>query len=97
MGKQIIKQPDGKYAVFSSVTDTIIFWDATEEEVVQYFVDRVVEGTRRSVEKILTHVAADKPRKAYYQFAMTWEEALQSDRERGGEAHLDFSPCLEES
>lgn len=90
VGNQIIKQPDGKYAVFSSITDTIVFWDATEEEVVQFFVDKVAEDTRRSVEKILTHVSAGQPRKAYYQFAMTWKEALSYDREHGGEAWEEY-------
>lgn len=90
VGNQIIKQSDGKFAVFSSVTDTIIFWDATREEVVQFFVDRAVEDTRRSVEKVLAHVAADKPRKAYYQFAMTWDEALREDRDHGGEVWREY-------
>lgn len=30
MGNQIIKQPNGLFAIFSSITDTIIVWDASE-------------------------------------------------------------------
>ncbi|MFJ5984360.1 hypothetical protein [Lentzea sp. NPDC092896] len=90
VGNQIIKQPDGKYAVFSSITDTIIFWDATHDEVVQFFVDRAAEDTRRSVEKVLAHVAADNPREAYYQFTMTWQEALKDDRAGGGTVWKEY-------
>jgi len=91
VGNQIVKQPDGKYAIFSSITDTIVFWDATYDEIVQFFVDRAIEDTKRSVQKVLDHVAADEPRKAYYQFTMTWEEALRDDRDGGGEVWKEYS------
>ena len=86
MGYQIIKQPDEQFAIFCSYTDTIIIWDATSEEVMGWFLEREAARVRRDVGRLLEHVAADKPRKAYYQFAMTWEEALEEDREHGGEA-----------
>lgn len=86
MGSQILRQPDGLYAVFSSETDTIVVWDATEDEIVEHFVEIAVERTRRDVQRILGHVAADEPRRAYFQFALSWEKALEEDREHGGEA-----------
>lgn len=91
MGKQIIKQPDGKFAVFCSNTDTIVVWDGTQDEIIQWFVERAVESTTRQVEKLLGHVAADDPRKAYFQFAMTWDEALADDRAHGGDASRYFT------
>jgi hypothetical protein len=90
MGYQIIKQPDGKLAVFSSITDTIVMWDATEDEVVEFFVEIEVQKTTERVRQMLVPVVADEPRKAYYQFAMTWEAALESDREHGGSVHEAF-------
>lgn len=91
MGNQIIRQPDGQLAIFSSNTDTIIVWDATEDEVLQWFVDRAAEDTRRQVRDILRHVIAGQPARAYYQFAMTWQEALESDREHDGEVWRHFA------
>ncbi len=85
MGHQIIQQPDGRFAIFSSNTDTIHVYDAMAEEVEEYFVQRVVEDERRRVRQLLEHVAAGESRKAYYQFAMTWAEALEEDREHDGE------------
>ena len=86
MGQQIIKQPNGLYAVFSTNTDTITVWDATEDELVEHFTEQAAEDARQAVRRKLRHVAADEPRKAYHQFAMTWDEALVHDREHGGEA-----------
>jgi hypothetical protein len=86
MGQQIIKQPDGQFAIFSSESDTIIMWDASGPEIIDWFVEQAAEQARRSAERLLGHVASEHPRKAYYQFTVTWEEALSADQEHGGEA-----------
>ena len=91
MGNQIIKQPDGRFAIFSSITDTIIVWDATADEIVEYFAEQAAERAREDVRRKIEHVAAGEPRRAYFQFAMTWEEALATDREFGGDASTEVS------
>ena len=88
MGKQIIQQPNGQFAIFSTGTDTVHVWDATAEEIEEHFVNRAADDERRRVREILAHVAAGNPSKAYYQFAMTWAEALEADEEHGGEVWL---------
>jgi hypothetical protein len=84
MSQQVIRQPNGKYGVFSSITDTIIVWDATDVELVEWFAEQAAEDARQAARRVLGHVAAGQPRKAYFQFTLTWEEALESDREHGG-------------
>lgn len=86
MGNQIIRQPSGKFAIFSSITDTVIFWDATEDEIVEHFAERAAERAREDARRLISHVAAGDARKAYYQFAMTWEKALTEDRKHRGTA-----------
>lgn len=86
MGNQIIRQPSGKYAIFSTYTDTITVWDATEDEIVEHFAERAAEVARRDARRLLGHVAAGNPRAAYFQFAMSWEEALAEDRKHHGTA-----------
>lgn len=88
MGRQIIRQPSGLFAVFSSVTDTIILCDATEDEVVEWFAEEAAEDARQNARRKIEHVAAGEPRRAYSQFAMTWDEALKKDREHGGEVSV---------
>ncbi len=46
MGSQIIQQPNGQYAIFSTITDTIIMWDADAGDVEEYFVDRAAKQER---------------------------------------------------
>ncbi|HEY5986679.1 MAG TPA: hypothetical protein VIV12_09915 [Streptosporangiaceae bacterium] len=89
MGQQIIRQPDGYYAVFSSITDTIIMWDASAEEVVEWFTEQATEDTRRKVNQLIEKVAAGE--RAYYQFTMTWNEALAKDERHGGDAWKAFA------
>ena len=85
MGHQIIRQPDGKLAVFSSVVDSWIIMDATPEDLGDYYAEKAAEDARRDVARILGHVLAGEPRKVYCQFARTFDEANQSSREHGGE------------
>jgi len=82
MGWQVIKQPDGRLSIFSSVVDDWIYVDCTPEEAVQVFVDQVAEDTRSNVQRIVDLVVAGDAKKAYYQFAMTWDEANQQIAER---------------
>lgn len=86
MGQQIVRQPDGRYAIFWSITDTIVLWDATEDEVVEFFVEQATKDARMQASRALYHVADGHPERAYYQFALTWDEALEKDREHGGDA-----------
>lgn len=92
MGEQIIKQPGGLYAVYSSITRTIHVYDATRAEILDHFADQAAADARRIVESKLEHIDNDDPRSAYYQFALTWDEALEMDRTHGGDAWRDCLP-----
>lgn len=85
MGQQIIKQPDGKLAVFSNNTDTFIVVDATPEELVEWRAEEAAEAARERTRTELEKVLAGDSRAAYFQFAMTWEEAAELNREHGGD------------
>lgn len=86
MGYQIIRQPNDLFAIFSSYTNTIIVYDGTEDEIVEWFADEAAERAREGIRRTIGFVAAGEPRRAYFQFAMTWEEALKEHYERGGKA-----------
>lgn len=85
MGYQIIKQPDGQLAIWSTYTDTLAMWDASRDEVVEFFVESAMENAARSAERAVDAVMDDQPSRVYAQFAMTWGEAVERDREMGGE------------
>jgi hypothetical protein len=83
---QIIKQPDGKLAIFSSVVDQIIVWDATAEEIVDWFARDAAEQAAERTRWDLERLEQRGPGWVYRQFALSWERAVEKDREHGGEA-----------
>lgn len=80
MGQQIIKQPDGKLAVFSSITDSFIVTDATEEEIVEWRAQKAAEDERERTRAELRRVQDEANRRPYFQFTLTWEEASEKDQ-----------------
>ncbi|MDX5569533.1 hypothetical protein PYK79_48440 [Streptomyces sp. ID05-04B] len=81
MGQQIIKQPDGRLAVFSSVVDAFVVVDATPEEILDWRAEEAAAKARESTQRELDAVLAGDPRRVYFQFARSWEEAAAMDRE----------------
>jgi hypothetical protein len=78
VGHQIIKQPNGFYAVFSSIVDDFILLDATPDEIIE---DEVADARRTITEYVRRKVAAlNRGEKPYYQFTMTWKQALKERR-----------------
>lgn len=75
MGHQIIQQPDGLFCVFSTVTDSIITYDATEEKLMYYYANRAAQEAVRLTRDILENVKAGTPERFYHQFALTFEDA----------------------
>lgn len=86
MGCQVIKQPDGKLMIFDSTSDIIVYWDATPDEVVQWFADDAATRARVAVQRIVTDVLAGQEGHHYGRLAMTFDEAIKDDSEHGGDA-----------
>ena len=93
MGHQIVKQPDGKLAIFSDSVNDWIVWDATAEEVVEYYAERAAESARESARRTVGHVMADEPRKSYYQFTQTF--AVLNAVSKHGQGHVLPGPVDE--
>lgn len=74
MGHQIVKQPDGRLAIFSDGVDAWIVWDATPDEIVEYYAERAAESARDSARRTVDNVINDDPRKSYCQFTATFAE-----------------------
>lgn len=85
MGQQIIQQPDGRLAVFSTIVDAFIIVDATPEEILDWRAEEAAKEARRKTQRQLDHVLAGEPERSYFQFTMTWEGAARMDRENAPE------------
>ncbi|MGO9016152.1 MAG: hypothetical protein ACLQF0_14375 [Dissulfurispiraceae bacterium] len=70
---QIIKQPNGKYALFSSVVYGFTATDLSREKIIEEFLQDKRESITGNVLNICDKL--DKGEKAYHQFSMTWEDA----------------------
>lgn len=84
MGRQIIKQPDGRYAVWSSVVDSFVMIDASPEEIIDDMLADEKDRIQKQVAEVIAKLAAGK--KPYHQFTMTWAEAMATHAEIHGEA-----------
>ena len=53
MGAFIVKQPNGKYARFSTIVDCITDYDMTEEDYIELCIERAKEEAEREARTIL--------------------------------------------
>lgn len=85
MGHQIIEQPDGRLAVFSTVVDAFVVLDATPEELADWYAEEAAKDARERTQRQVARLLRDGPRETYGRRALTWDEALRMHRERGHE------------
>ena len=70
MGQQIIKQPNGLYAIWSTHVDDFLWYDMTAEEYVKIRADEAAEEARELIRKM---EAGECP----YHHWMTYAEAIE--------------------
>lgn len=83
MAEQIIKQPDGRLAVFSTITDSLIVLDASPEEIVEWRSKRAAANERARTRQELDRLLDENDPGPYYQFAMTWAQVVAKGRGSG--------------
>lgn len=82
MAHQIIKQPDQRYLVWSTIVDDIIVYDADRQEVVDYFAEVAAREARDRAGMMIDLVDED-PGRAYAQFTIPFEQvAVRLDEVR---------------
>lgn len=86
MGVRVVAQPGGLFAIVHSGTNTIVAWDCSRDEVIDFFVEQAAPGVReeagRGIERAERVSAAEK--------SAAWAAALLRDQEYGGSAHEYF-------
>jgi len=83
MGEQIIIQPNGEYAVWSTIVDDFIYIDiSSKEELIEVFLHREKQTITRKVNAIVkTLKEGGKP---YYQFTRTFDECITTIKDLHG-------------
>ena len=82
MGRQIIEQPNGLFAEFSSVVDDFVSLDNTVEELIAERIEHEAKEIRRRISSIVAELEAGG--KPYHQFTMTFDEAVEHIKELHG-------------
>jgi hypothetical protein len=75
MGWQIIKQPNGKYCIFSSVVDNVVYYDGTPEQILEAIIEAETTPIRRKVNETISQL--DKGEKPYHQFTKSFDEMIK--------------------
>ncbi len=77
MSIQYILQPNGKWAIYSTVTEEIKAYDATEKDLIRYAVS---EAKKRVVQEVRAYLDRVKHGRTN-QFHLTWEQAINKTAE----------------
>lgn len=90
MGGFIAKQPNGLYCRFSTVVDTITHMNMTEEDYINYCVERAKEEAEREAEDVLKHYvhSFDEVKDSFRPGNNTIEEFNEMLHEMGDEEGL---------
>lgn len=88
MGRHIIQQPDGKFCIFSTYIDQIMYRDKTAEEVVEICVEEAANIERERVTTIVTELAAGSRNPNFYS-RITYEEAEELHKLHSEESRND--------
>ncbi len=75
MGQQIIQQPNGKFCLFDSITDTFVLMDYTGSEMVEYIADEAKCRAKKQAQQLIDSI--ERKEKPYYQFTMTFSQAAK--------------------
>lgn len=93
MGWIVVKQPNDNYAVFSSVVDHFIVWDATRDEIEAFLIEEAVQRAKAQAASMIK--AADEDQDRYKINAprkgdglKRWRECLGIVRGNHGKAEV---------
>lgn len=75
MGHKIIKQGDGKYGLFSTISDRIWALDCNEAEMIRIWRRRAAERAEKEMKEWLAEIKGDGPRPS--QGTITLKQALK--------------------
>lgn len=75
MGTQIVKQPNGKHALWSSIVDNFTLVDADANDIIESFVDDFRRRCTADVNRVIAELERDG--KPYHQFTKSFEDCLE--------------------
>lgn len=83
MGHQIIRQPNHKFGIWSSIVDDFVLVNATREDIIQYYIKESEKNIRLSVYTEMD--ALDSGERPHAQFTKSFRQAIDWIGEVHGE------------
>lgn len=83
MSRQIIKQPNGKYCVFSSIVDNVIMYNATPEAIINKWAAEQKGRIEIEVKAITEQL--ENGQQPYYQFTFSFDQMISFIKDIHGE------------
>lgn len=74
--RQILKQPNGLYAEYSTIVDAFVLLDATKEEIILEAEREAARDAREKCEAAFKRLESGSSMSS--PFAVTWEEAVEN-------------------
>ena len=87
MGRQIIKQPNGRFCVFSSIVDNVIWYDMEQKDIVEYMVKEFEEDKTIEVKGIIDQLNIDE--KPYLIFTKSYDEMISTIKDVHGKKEAE--------
>jgi hypothetical protein len=75
MGMQIIKTPNGKYCLYSSIVENVTHYNLEQKDIIKILVKEITEQITKEVDRVILELSEGK--KPYYQFTLSFEEMLK--------------------
>lgn len=79
MSRQIVKQPNGRYAIWSSVVNNFVYTNLTREQYIEIRIAEEAQRIKEEIYRIITDL--DNGEKPYQIFTKTYEECLEIIKE----------------
>ena len=87
MARQIIKQPNGKFCIFSSVCDNVTYYDMEEQEIIDLWAEESKKDIEKDVKKIISDL--NNGGKPYRCHTMTYEGMLEEVKDIHGKREFE--------
>jgi len=87
MGRQIIKQPNGRYCIFSSIVDNVTHYNMEPKDIIKEWVKDEAEAVAKRVNLVIERLSSGE--KPYSQFTKSFDEMINLIMEIHGDKEAD--------
>jgi len=78
MAWQVIKQPNGRFLIFSSIVDMILFRDCSRAQIEALYIEDSRQKQQYAITRLMDTI--ERGENPYFQFALSYEEAIKADK-----------------